>query len=122
MIDETAHASDWLSIPEVAEALGVRLRDVRTMLAERRLLAVRRGDNEAWAIPAGLLTRVDDGGAQPLASLRGTLVQLGDAGMSDEECMTWLYSPNDELGEPPIEALRAGRIHAVRRAAQPLAF
>ncbi|WP_159620885.1 Rv2175c family DNA-binding protein [Ruania rhizosphaerae] len=112
----------WLSLPEVADALEVRLRDVRTMLAERRLVAVRQGPNDAWSVPADLLTVGEGDAGRVLASLRGTLIQLADAGLTDSECVIWLFSEDAELGERPIDALRSGRTHAVRRAAQPLAF
>jgi hypothetical protein len=36
--------------------------------------------------------------------------------------VAWLLAHNDELGERPVEALRAGRKSAVRRATQALAF
>ena len=91
------------------------------MLADRRILAVRRGESAALAISS--LTLVDEGGkAAVLPSLHGTLTALSDAGCSDEEAWRWLTAANDELGERPIDALRAGRVHAVRRAAATLAF
>jgi len=36
--------------------------------------------------------------------------------------MNWLLSPDESLGIPPIEALKAGRKAEVRRVAQSLAF
>ncbi|WP_231871014.1 Rv2175c family DNA-binding protein [Peptidiphaga gingivicola] len=117
----TTTPETWLSVPEAAEALGVAQRDVRNMLADRRILAVRRGEAAALAISS--LTLVDEGGkAAVLPSLRGTLTALSDAGCSDEEAWRWLTAANGELGERPIDALRAGRVHAVRRAAATLAF
>lgn len=58
----------------------------------------------------------------PLSSLRGTLLTLLDAGFSEEEAVAWLLAENEELGERPVEALRAGRKSGVRRATQGLAF
>ncbi|SEE02901.1 Rv2175c family DNA-binding protein [Ruania alba] len=124
MTERSIPSSGWLSLPEVADALQVRLRDVRGMLTERRLIALRRGENRAWSVPGEFL--VDDdvgaGGSTVLSTLRGTAMQLGDAGFDDEEIVAWLFDHNDELEERPIDALRQGRTHAVRRAAQPLAF
>lgn len=55
-----------------------------------------------------------------LPSLRGTLVVLSDAGLSDDEILEWLFRRDDSLGAVPIEALRTGSTHAVRRVAQAL--
>jgi hypothetical protein len=62
------------------------------------------------------------GGPVVLAALRGTIIQLGDSGYDDVGTVRWLFTENDELDATPIAALRAGRVHAVRRAAQALAF
>ncbi|MFC7406087.1 Rv2175c family DNA-binding protein [Georgenia alba] len=115
--------SGWYSVPEAAELLGVRDRDVRAMLRDRRLLAVPHGPNSARSVPADLLLgpEVDDGPG-PLPNLRGTLIVLADAGYDDEESFRWLYSPHEELGSTPVAALRARRTHAVRRVAQTLGF
>jgi hypothetical protein len=113
----------WLSLPEVAEALGIDLRDVRTALSDGMMLAVRRGGNGACVVPADFLVVDPDSGRQViLPSLRGTIVQLRDSRFTDEEVIRWLFSTDELLGEAPIEALRAGRTHSVRRAAQSLAF
>ena len=54
------------------------------------------------------------------ASLRGTIFVLHDAGFTDDEAIDWLLTPEDSIGIPPIEALRAGRKSEVRRVAQAL--
>jgi len=113
--------SEWLSIPEIAELLGVRQREIRNMLADNRLLAVRRGENNALMIPRGELTE-KEGEITVLASLRGTVTALRDAGYSDDEAMNWLNRVDDELGETPLEALRSSRVKAVRRVIAALAF
>ncbi|MFH5823025.1 Rv2175c family DNA-binding protein [Georgenia sp. AZ-5] len=121
----TAHEepSGWYSVPELADLFGVRLRDVRTMLRERRLLAVPHGPNAAASVPAEMVLGPEEAeGPCPLPSLRGTLILLGDAGLGDDEAMRWLYTANDELGSTPMTALRERRTHAVRRVAQTLAF
>jgi hypothetical protein len=113
----------WYSVPEVAELLGLRQRDVRAMLKERRLLAVPHGPHAAPSIPAEMLVRPDEGGRPTaLASLRGTLTLLADSGFDDVEALRWLYAPHDELGTTPMHALLEGHTHAVRRAALSLAF
>lgn len=114
----------WLSVPEVAERLGVRDREVRTMLRDRRLLAVRRAEGRGPQIPRDFLVPAQDGapGWQALPSLRGTLVLLADCGLDDDQAMRWLTAHDDELGEAPLAALRRDRTHAVRRVAQTLAL
>jgi len=113
----------WFSVPEAASFLGVRDRDVRSMLREHRLLAVRQGPNSALSVPAELLLGPDEqDGPAPLPTLRGTLMVLADAGFDAEESFRWLYTPDDELGTTPIEALRQRRTHAVRRVARTTAF
>lgn len=108
-----------LSIPEVAERLHVRLRDVRTMIADRKLVAVRI--DGPVVVPGEQLVE-QEGQWVPLGSLRGTLTLLADAGFSDEEACDWLYRNNEELGEIPMMALRHGRHREVRRIISGLAF
>lgn len=108
-----------LSVPEVAELLDVRLRDVRTMIADRRLIAVRL--DGPIVLPSDQLVE-EDGQLVPLRSLRGTLTLLADAGYSDEEMYHWLYRDEPELGSTPMEALRSGGHRAVRRVIAGLAF
>lgn len=103
--------------------LGVRLRDVRSLLREHRLLAVPHGPNAAQSVPAELLLGPGEpDGPGPLPALRGTLTLLADAGYDPEESFRWLFTPHAELEETPIAALRARRTHAVRRAAQTIGF
>lgn len=111
----------WYSLPEVAEILGVRLRDVRTLLRDQSLAGSRRGDDSApFLVPPEFLVTAEDGAAEPgpLPSLRGTLIQLTDGGLSTDEAVEWLLTELPELGTTPVAALRAKRIHEVRRIAQ----
>jgi hypothetical protein len=119
----------WLTIPDVADALGVDAGRVRRLLKEGRLAGVRRGDPPVLSIPAEFLVPIDaanpsaderdEGGtATVLASLQGTLTLLGDARFSYGEAIAWLYTPDDSLPGRPIDLLRAGHKTAVRRLAQ----
>lgn len=112
---------EWSSIPEVAAALGVRDRDVRGMISDRSVVAVRRG-GRAPVIPSAFVIDDPDGGRMIVAGLRGSVIQLADAGYADDEIVAWLFRHNDELGTTPVQALIDLRTHAVRRAAQSLAF
>lgn len=106
----------WLSPPEVAERLGVEVRDVRALLADGTLGGVRLRPRAAAQVPARYLA-VEGGRVVVLTSLRGTLTVLGDAGLSDIEATSWMFTPHEGLGAAPIDALHANRIHPVRAAA-----
>lgn len=108
-------AVTWLTIPDLTELMGLKVSQVRRLIEDRSLLA-RRVDG-VWKVPDVFLV-----GAEPLHELKGTLVVLADAGFTDDEAMTWLLTPEESLGVPPIDALLAGRKAEVRRVAQALGF
>ncbi|WP_455952284.1 Rv2175c family DNA-binding protein [Arcanobacterium haemolyticum] len=120
MIKEPGY-DEWLSIPEIADILNLRQRDVRTAVADHRLVAIRRGENNAWAVNGGQII-VKDGEAKILPSLHGTLIALQDAGFSSDESLAWLLRHDEELECAPLHALRDGKTHAVRRVIIGLAF
>lgn len=109
----------WLTVPDVAERLGVPLSRVRQMVADREVLAARIGERKVTAIPAKF---VDENGPRP--DLRGTFTVLADGGMDDTEIIEWLHTPDATLPVEgaPIDALCAGHKTEVRRRAQELAF
>jgi hypothetical protein len=109
--------SEWLSVPECAEILGVPLSRVREFLRERHLIAVRRGENNALYLPAGQIVDGDNG-PEILATVRGTIMVLADARLSDDVIVEWLTTVHDQLGETPLDALRSGKRAPVRRLAQ----
>jgi hypothetical protein len=115
--DLDALVSEWLTLPDVAESLGLDVGKVRRLLQDRYLVAVRRGERNVLSVPAPLLV---DGA--PMAELRGTLTVLADAGYDDEAALRWLFTPDDSLPGRPVDALREGRKTEVRRRAQALAF
>src|SRR6187399_1986099 len=47
--------TDWLSVPEFAARLGLRDSDVRELLRERHIVAMRRGSNNAVSLPADFI-------------------------------------------------------------------
>lgn len=116
MSNEISSSSEtsWLSVPEVAELLGVSLSRVRTLIAEQFITASRR--NGPLQVPGIFFL---DG--EPIPSLRGTLVALSDAGFDDDESIDWLLAFDEEVGDAPVEALRQGRKSIVRRTARALA-
>jgi hypothetical protein len=108
---------DVLSLPEVADRLGLPVSKVRQALRDGQLLAVRRAGQPS--VPEPFLT--SDG--QIVKGLPGTITVLADAGFSPDDMLRWLFEPDDTLpGGTPIEALRATGGREVKRRAQALAF
>ena len=106
----------WLSVPDVAERLGLPASRVKQLLRDRKLLAVQRPSGE-FAIPAGFLD-----GDQVIHGLGGTLTLLFDCGFSDTEALSWLFTADDTLPGTPVQELTEHRRTEVNRRAQALAF
>lgn len=109
--------STWLTLPELAERLGIDVSRTRQLVRERQLLAVRRGPNNVLMVPAAF---VQDG--RPLKGLSGTLTLLSDARYNDEEALRWLFSADESLPGTPVQALAENRGTEVKRRAQALGF
>ena len=84
----TPDETQWLTLPDVAERLGVRLGDVRRMLEERQLVAVRRGERKVLSVPVDFLG--EDGPLPELVTFGHTndahplaLAQIGAQGCCD---------------------------------------
>jgi hypothetical protein len=107
----------WLTLPEVATELGVDAARARQLYTDRQFLARRRGENAVLCVPADFFL---DGAV--VKGLPGTLTLLSDAGYSDEEALSWLFSADETLPGTPVQALRANRGTEVRRRAQALGF
>ena len=107
----------WLTLPDVAEELEVDIRRVHRLLDERAIISVRIGERNIRSIPADFL---QDGSV--VESLKGTLSVLLDAGYSDEESISWLFTEDESLPGTPMNALRTGRKTEIRRRAQALAW
>lgn len=112
--DPVPHVNtEWLSLPELVDVLGEPLGRVRRLLDEFQLIGSRR--DGTFRVPSVFIV---DG--HPIASLRGTIFVLHDAGFTDDEAIDWLLTLEESIGIPPIEALAAGRKSEVRRVAQSL--
>lgn len=116
MVNES---QEWLTVPDVAQALDVSVTAVHEMIRVRDIVAVRRGERQTWQVPADFI-EMHESRARVIPALRGTLIMLSDARMSDEESIEWLMSESAELGSTPLAALREGKRAPVRRAAQTL--
>ena len=110
---------EWLTVPDIGERFGLRLSDVRQMIEDRHVLAVRVGPRNVLSVPARFF-----GEAGPLPELPGTFTVLGDGRMTDPQILRWLFTADDSLPVPgaPIDALLAGFKTEVRRRAMEAAF
>ncbi len=106
---------EWLALPDVAAQLGLDANRARQLVAERQVLAVRRGG--VLQVPAAF---VQD--RRVLKGLPGTLTVLADCGFSDDEALRWLFTEDPSLPGSPVQALIENRGTEVKRRAQALAF
>jgi excisionase family DNA binding protein len=113
--NSVAGPAAWLTVPDVAERLGVPLTKVHQMIKDGTMLAVRR--DGVLRVPAELVST-------PTARkhLPGVLTLLHDAGYNDEEALRWLYEPDDSLPGTPAVALGGAQATEIKRRAQALAF
>ncbi|MFI9272462.1 Rv2175c family DNA-binding protein [Kitasatospora sp. NPDC052896] len=108
---------DWLYLPDISERWGVQVTEVRQMVKDHRLIAVRRGPNRSLQVPAAF---IEDSGL--VKHLAGTLTVLRDGRFSDEEILEWLFTDDPSLPGSPIQALRENRGTEVKRRAQAMAL
>nr|WP_043603763.1 MULTISPECIES: Rv2175c family DNA-binding protein [Protofrankia] len=106
---------EWLTLPDVADRLGIPITRVRQMVRDRKLLAVR--SDGVLRVPTEF---IQDGTV--LKGLSGLLTVLSDAGFSDEESLDWLFREDPTLPGTPVRALAENRGREVKRRAQALAF
>ena len=108
----------WLTVPDVAERLGIPLSSVRRLIEERELLSARIGERRVVAVPEQFLLE------EVYHHLPGTFTVLADGGMDDTEILTWLFTPDATLRVPgtPVDNLAAGFKTEVRRRAMEQAF
>jgi hypothetical protein len=97
----SALVEQWLTVPEVADQLGV---DVTR-------------DEGVLRVPAAF---VQEG--KVLKGLPGTLTLLADSGFDDDASLRWLFTADESLPGTPAQALVENRGTEVRRRAQALAF
>ena len=107
---------EWLTLPDVADQLGLPLGRVKQLLRDRKLLAVKRPEG-TLAVPAAFLD-----GKQVVKGLCGTLTLLCDCGFDEPDALRWLFTADETLPGTPIAALCARRSTEVNRRAQALAF
>jgi excisionase family DNA binding protein len=106
---------EWLTVPDVAERLGVSVSRVHQLLHEGGLAGQREGG--VLRVPAGFVR-----GDAVVKGLSGVLTLLRDGGFDDEAAIRWLHTPDESLPGTPVEALAADRGREVKRRAQALAL
>ena len=111
----TSVTSEWVTLPDIAEKLGVPITKVHQLIREGSLLAVRR--DGVLRVPGELVAN-----DIVLKHLPGVLTLLHDAGYNDEEALRWLYTADDSLPGTPAVALGGDLAREVKRRAQALAF
>lgn len=104
-----------LSLPDVAQRLGLPVTRVHQMMRDGQLMGVRR--DGVVLIPAEFLS-----GDAIVKGLPGTITLLRDSGYSAEEILRWLFTAEDSLPGTPIGALRTNRGREVKRRAQAMGF
>lgn len=108
---------EWLTVPDLAELLGVDVVRVRQLLKDRQLIAVRQGERHVISVPAAFLVE-----GTVLKGLPGLLTVLADAGYDENQAIRWLFTPDDTLPGTPVAALSTHAAREVLRRAQTLAF
>ncbi|MBO0867373.1 MAG: DNA-binding protein [Micromonosporaceae bacterium] len=104
----------WLTLPEVAQRLELGINQVRQLIRDRSLIAVRR--DGALRVPVELIA------ATVRKHLPGVLTLLHDAGYNEEETLRWLYTADETLPGFPAQALGGEKATEVKRRAQAVGF
>ncbi|MBD8507738.1 DNA-binding protein [Hoyosella sp. G463] len=120
--DVLAESDEVLSLPDVAEALGIPVTRVHQLLREDQLLAVRRDD--IVVVPAVFLDADQErpGRSRILKQLPGLIAVLRDGGFDYDGALAWMYEDDPSLPGRPVDALRTHSAREVVRRAQALAL
>ena len=108
--------AEWLDWSQTAEALGVSVTKVRTMIREHQLAGAVPVEGGGSRVPAEMVMN-----GEVVKGLPGLLTIFHDAGWDDRECIEWIFTDADLPGRP-IDALRENRGAEVKRRAQALAL
>lgn len=106
-----------LSLPEVADLLGVVITRVHDLLNARKIIALNRDGKRM--VPARFF---DEDKARISRFVPGCITVLSDGGYSDEAIFRYLFSEDDSLPGRPIDALHGHLAREVMRRAQAMAF
>lgn len=106
-----------LTLPEVADKLGIAITRVHDLLHAGKLMAWRNADG-VRLVPAAFFN--DKGAISKYVS--GAITVLSDGGFSNEEIFAHLYTEDESLPGRPIDALHGHLAREVIRRAQAMAF
>ncbi|ANE04416.1 Rv2175c family DNA-binding protein [Corynebacterium crudilactis] len=106
-----------LTLPEVAERLGVVVTKVMDLVNEHKLIIVRR--DGIRHIPEAFLSKKKENTNR---FIPGVIALLADGGFSDEEILAFLFTEDETLPGRPIDALHGQLAREVMRRAQAMAF
>nr|WP_169833327.1 Rv2175c family DNA-binding protein [Corynebacterium phocae] len=106
-----------LTLPEVADRLGIVVSRVHDLLHDRKMIAWRNKDG-IRLVPELFFNAKD----KVSKYVTGTITVLTDAGYSDEEIFAHLFTADDTLPGRPIDALHGHLAREVIRRAQASAF
>jgi hypothetical protein len=104
-----------LSVSQVSSKLGYSNSKVLNLITDHELLGVRR-DGQV-AIPALFFD-----GPEITKHLPGLIKVLLDGGFNRDEIVRWLFTPQDDLGITPAQALHGHQAREMVRRAQAEAF
>ena len=113
----TPAVPQWLTLPDIADRIGMPVTRVRDLVRDGRLIALRAAPDAPLQVPAGLV-----GPTGPLKHLPAVITLLRDAGYADEEIVGWLFAEDPTLPGTPAAALAADRGTEVKRRAQAMGF
>ncbi|HEX3733077.1 MAG TPA: Rv2175c family DNA-binding protein [Mycobacteriales bacterium] len=117
MVDEQPISSnEWLTVPQVAERLNIRITKVHRLISEGELVA-RRRDGILY-VPGELVTRDE----RIAAHIAGIMTVLRDNGFTPEQMLQWLFTVDESLAATPAAALHGHKAREVKRRAQALAW
>jgi hypothetical protein len=106
---------DVLTVPELAERLGIAPAAARQLVKDHELAGLQRGPE--LVVPARQLD-----GDLPVKHLGAVLRLLHDNRFTDEEALSWLATEDPSLPGTPFDALHENRATEVKRRAQALGF
>lgn len=110
-VSRAIEALPTLSLRECADRLGVSPGRVRRLVEEHQLVG--------WKTAGELrIPEIALKGTEPLPGLRGTVILLLDAGLTEAEAHDWLAETDETLGATPFAALQQGRKTQVRHSVQ----
>jgi hypothetical protein len=108
--------TDALTLPDLAERLGVGVAAAQQLVKDGELAGLRRDDG-VFIVPGRQLD-----GDLPVKHLGAVLRLLRDGRFTDEEALRWLATDDPSLPGSPFDALHENRATEVKRRAQALGF